>query len=287
MQPFLSIVVPAYNEEQRISRTLLAIDAYLSSRQFREILRAAGYVRESEGYEIIVADDGSKDATVRIVQGYINLLGNLRLIVNPENHGKGFVVRQGMLEARGKYRLFTDADNATPIEEVEKLLPYLKEAPKWKPHTDQAGLGSYDIAIGSIGLRESDVEQRESLLRVIAGKMGNWLIQLLVLWGIHDTQRGFKLFSAEAAQDVFKRLFLNRWSFDIEALAVARRLGYGIKEVPIRWFHDPQSRVTARAYLNVLLELFKIKWYLLTDKHRARGGRSGLSHPSARAGSSR
>lgn len=267
MQPFLSIIIPAYNEERRISKTILAIDKYVTSRQFREIMRQEGYLRDGEGYEILVVDDGSKDNTVSVVQKFTTLVRNLRVVANAENHGKGFVVRQGMMEAHGKYRLFTDADNSTPIEEAEKLLPYMKGV-SWRSVGAQNDFGAYDVAIGSIGLQESAVEKSEPILRVLAGKMGNWLIQIVAVWGIHDTQRGFKLFSAEAAENIFKRLILNRWSFDIEALAVSRKLGYKIKEVPIRWIHDPNSKVTAKAYVNVLLELFLIKWYLLTNKHR-------------------
>lgn len=266
LQPFLSIVIPAYNEEKRIAGTLLAIDKYVNSKRFKEILRAQNYLRDGEGYEILVVSDGSKDGTARVVEKFTTLIRNLRLCANMENHGKGYVVRQGMSEAKGLYRLFTDADNATPIEEVEKLFPYMKGV-EWQGSNVAKDTGAYDVAIGSIGLKESAVGKAEPLLRVVLGKMSNMLIQVVAVWGIHDTQRGFKLFTAQAARDIFSRLKIDRWAFDIEALAVSRKLRYRIKEVPISWFHDPDSRVTAGAYIKTLFELFKIKWLLVTGAH--------------------
>lgn len=267
MQPFLSIIIPAYNEEKRIANTLLVIDKYINAKRFKDILRAEGYLRDGEGYEIIVVSDGCKDRTAAIVGKFTTLVRNLRLIANTENHGKGYVVRQGMLEAKGLFRLFTDADNATPIEEIEKLLPYLKGV-KWHgggivPKDAKV----CDVVIGSIGLKESAVEKAEPMLRVVFGKMSNWLIQIVAVWGIHDTQRGFKLFTAKAAEDIFSRMFIDRWGFDIEALALARKLKYCIKEVPVHWIHDPDSRVTAGAYIKTFMELFKIKWLLITNAH--------------------
>ncbi|MDO8557748.1 MAG: glycosyltransferase family 2 protein [bacterium] len=263
--PFLSIVIPAYNEEKRIANTLLIVDKYVNSKRFKDILRSEGYVRDGEGYEIVVVSDGAKDNTVSIATKFTTLIRNLRLIANKENHGKGYVVRQGMMEAKGLYRLFTDADNATPIEEVEKLLPYLKGV-KWSVGTSK-DFSQYDVSIGSIGLKESSVGKAEPLLRVVLGKMANFLIQVVAVWGIHDTQRGFKLFTAQAAKDIFPRLRIDRWAFDIEALALARKLNYRIKEVPVRWFHDPDSKVTASAYIKTLFELFRIKWLLITNAH--------------------
>ena len=265
-QPFLSIIIPAYNEERRIASTLLAVDKYINAKRFKDILREEGYVRDGEGYEILVVSDGSKDTTVKIVERFTTLIRNLRLIANEKNHGKGYVVRQGMLEARGLFRLFTDADNATPIEEVEKLLTYMKGA-KWRGTGTAKDAGAYDVAIASIGLKESAVERSEALLRVLLGKMSNWLIQIVAVWGIHDTQRGFKLFTQEAAKDIFSRLYIDRWGFDIEALAVSRKLGYHIKEVPVHWIHNPDSKVGPGAYLKTFWELFRIKWLLITNAH--------------------
>ena len=248
-KPLLSVVIPAYNEEKRIGSTLEAIDSYLAAQQYAS--------------EVLVVIDGASDGTGNVVRGYQEKMSNLRLIDNPENHGKGYVVRQGMLEAKGELRLFTDADNATPIEEVEKLLNFIKH-----PRAADDDQHVYDIVIGSIGLPESKVEKGESGIRQLAGRMANLLIQIVVLPGIHDTQRGFKLFTAASADDIFSRLTINRWGFDIEALAVARKLKYRIKEVPIRWIHNEMSAVGAGAYLNTLLDLLRIRIGLWSGKYR-------------------
>jgi len=244
--PFLSVVIPAYNEEKRLGKTLLAVDKYLSEQSYSS--------------DVLVVSDGSKDGTARVAEDYAKLMRNLRVIANTENHGKGYVVRQGMLEAKGALRLFTDADNATPIEELEKLLPFMKE-------------GGYGVVIGSIGLKESQVEKSEGGIRALAGKLANLLIQIMVLPGIHDTQRGFKIFTAEAADAIFSRARIDRWGFDIEALALARKLRFKIKEVPIHWIHDPDSRVKASAYVNTLLDLARIRLGLWAGVYHIRGGK--------------
>lgn len=243
--PYLSVVVPAYNEEKRIGQTLIAVDKFLTDKGF--------------SFETLVVSDGSHDQTASIVEGYAKMMSHVRLLANKENHGKGHVVRQGMVEAHGTLRLFTDADNATPIEELDKLLPYIKQ---------ETGGGEYDVVIGSIGLKESEVEKGESGVRALAGKMANLLIQIMVLPGIHDTQRGFKLFTANAAQEIFSRCRIDRWGFDIEALAIARKMGYRIKEVPIRWIHQEGSKVKASAYINTLLDLLRIRIRLWTGVYR-------------------
>ncbi len=243
---FLSVIIPAYNEERRIGRTLQAVDAYLSKKPWQS--------------EILVVSDGSKDGTPAVVEGYQKLTKRLRFINNKENHGKGFVVRQGMLEAKGTLRLFTDADNATPIEELEKLLPWI--AIENVPEGISAHSGGHDVVIGSIGLKESAVEKSEQLFRVIAGKMANILIQVVLLPGIHDTQRGFKLFTADVAQRIFSVSRIDRWGFDMEALALAHAFRFKIKEVGVHWIHDPDSKVGGSAYAKTLVELFKIRAWL-------------------------
>lgn len=241
-RPFLSVIIPAYNEERRIGKTLEAVAGYLLTKPWQS--------------EVIVVSDGSTDKTVEVAQSFGVLHPFLRVIHNRDNHGKGYVVRQGMLEAKGELRLFTDADNATPIEELEKLLPHIKTS---------AAESQYDVVIGSIGLRESRVERAESIARVIAGKVGNLIIQTFAVPGIHDTQRGFKLFTAAAAEKIFPKARIDRWGFDVEALALARKFKFVVKEVAIRWIHDPESKVKASAYMQVLLEVFKIRWWLWTN----------------------
>lgn len=251
--PFLSVIIPAYNEERRIGRTLQAVDAYLAKKPW--------------SWEILVVSDGSTDGTVRVVEGYKNLIKNLRLIDNAENRGKGYVVRQGMHEARGALRLITDADNATPIEELEKLLPWIN-MPEESKGFISGWKGGYDVVIGSIGVKESQVEQGERASRKLVGLMANVLIQIVLLPGIRDTQRGFKLFTAQSAQKTFSPARITRWGWDMEVLALARKFKFRIKEVGIRWIHDPESKVTASAYFKTLFELFKIRWWLWIGSYK-------------------
>ena len=246
-KPFISIVIPAYNEERRIGKTLQAVDAYLSKKSWTS--------------EIVVVSDGSSDGTVNIVEGYQKLTKRIRLIANKENYGKGYGVRQGMTEAYGSLRLFTDADNATPIEEVEKLLPWINLTQENKFNVPE-NRGGYDVVIGSIGLKQSAVEKKEPIFRVLAGKGANVLIQLLILPGIHDTQRGFKLFTASAAEKIFPLCRIDKWGFDMEALALAFKFKFKVKEEGIRWIHDSESKVKASAYFKTLIELFKIRLWL-------------------------
>ncbi|MEA2113235.1 MAG: dolichyl-phosphate beta-glucosyltransferase [Patescibacteria group bacterium] len=239
---YLSIIIPAYNEEKRISNTLLAIDHYLSKQD---------YV-----YEIIVVNDGSKDKTAQIVGKFSRLVKNLRLIDNQENHGKGWVVKQGMLEAKGKYRLFMDADNATTIDHFEKMIPLFEEG--------------CQIVIGSRDKKDAKGAKQavpQSFLKRQLGNLGNILIQLVAVPGIWDTQCGFKAFTAKAAEDIFSRCKINRWGFDIEALALARKLNYRLRVIPVYWINNTDSRVSWKGYLNTFRELFKIKWNLIRKKY--------------------
>jgi len=234
----LSVVIPAYNEEKRIPATLQSLKEYFKDKDYE--------------YEILVVVDGAKDNTAQVVKDAN--IPNLKLIDNKENCGKGCVVRQGMLEAKGKYRLFMDADNATTIDHVEKMLPFFDEG--------------YDIVIASIAIKGAKVAHSEKFYKRIFGQMGNLFIQIMLVPGIKDTQRGFKIFTAKAAEDIFKRLTLDRWGFDFEALAVARKLGYKIKEVPINWKNDPKSLVTLGAYIKTLLEVVKVRLNLWEGEYK-------------------
>lgn len=238
--PHLSVIIPAYNEETRISKTLLEIDKYLSKQTYKS--------------EIIVVNDGSTDGTARVVEKFKNLIANLRFENNRENHGKGYVVRQGMLAARGDVRLFTDADNSTSIEHIEKM---------WQHFSEGA-----DVVIGSRDSKDaagaSQAVQQPFLKRLL-GNMANMLIQIVAVWGIWDTQNGFKAFTAKAAQDIFSRARINRWGFDIEALALARELKYRIAIIPVHWINDPATHVTLKGYINTFVELFKVRVNLWRD----------------------
>lgn len=225
----LSVVIPAYNEEKRLEKTLREIQHYLSS---------SGY-----SFEIIVIDDGSKDKTSCIVEKFNNII----LLKNEKNYGKGYSVRRGILKACFDYILFTDADLSTPIKEVEKLLYHLKD--------------NYNIAIGSRALKESKIISPPKKTREKAGKLFNVLVRWLLLPGIYDTQCGFKCFKKEAAKDIFSRAKICGFSFDVEALYLAKKLGYNIKEVPVIWENSLPSKVNILKHpLQMILELVKIKY---------------------------
>ncbi|MFH1611867.1 MAG: dolichyl-phosphate beta-glucosyltransferase [bacterium] len=241
-QIYLSVIIPAYKEEKNISSTLLAIDKYLSKQKY--------------AYEIIVVNDGSKDKTAAIVNKFKDLVKNLSLIDNPENHGKGYVVRQGMLSAKGEYRLFTDADNSTSIEHLDKVWLHFEKGA--------------DLVIGTRDKKDAAGAGQavpQSFLKRLLGNMGNVLIQVLAVWGIWDTQCGFKAMTAEATEDIFSRAIIDRWGFDIEMLALAKRLKYKIAIIPTYWVNRAESRVTLGGYLKTFSELFKIKWNLINGKY--------------------
>lgn len=230
----LSIVVPAYNEAERIGETLEAIAAFLNGRDQND--------------EVIVVDDGSEDQTAEVVDGYQHLFRNLRVVRSPRNVGKGHAVRQGMLVATGRYRLFTDADNSTDIGEFDRLMAAADQEPIMPA-----------VIIGSVALNESNVTVRQPGIRSQLGVLANRIIQWLILPGIQDTQRGFKVFTGEASDAVFRRCTSDGWAFDVEALAIARALGYHILEVPITWEHREDSRVQPSAYVSSMIDVFRIK----------------------------
>ncbi len=230
MGPELSVVIPAYNEEQRLRRHVPGIVDYLKSRNLR--------------FEIIVVDDGSKDGTAAVARTL-----PVRLISYQPNQGKGGAVKVGMLAAEGRYVLFTDADQSTPIQEVEKLLVKVREE-------------GYDVAIGSRAVAGARIEEAQAWYRVWASRIIRWARTLLLLRGIKDTQCGFKLMTREAAQTIFPRVTSRMAIFDVEMLVVAARAGYRIAEVPVRWIHDPDTRIpyNLRRAVAIWLELFRIKW---------------------------
>lgn len=236
---FLSVVMAAYNEEKRISGSLLDIDHYLSKQ---------GYA-----YEIIVVNDGSTDRTADIVKRFTNLIKNLKLIDNRQNRGKGYSIKQGMLVAQGEYRIYIDADNAISFEQLENFWPWLEKG--------------YDIVIGSIEVKGAKIEEHAAWYRRLLGKWSKYLIRLLAVWEIRDTQRAFKLFPAEAVKDIFPFLTIERWGFDIEILVIAKKRGYKIKELPVRWVNPAGSKVTLGSYWRTFKELLKIKWNLIRHRY--------------------
>ena len=229
-RPYLSVVIPAYNEEARLPATLERIASFLETRPYP--------------WEILVVDDGSRDKTPEVVRDF-GRDRPVRLLAS-DHQVKGGAVRQGMLDAAGEAILMTDADLCTPIEAVEALLRAVEEG--------------YDVAIGSRAVPGSVLTVRQPAYRELLGRGGNLLIQGLLLPGLHDTQCGFKLFRRHAAREVFRRSVMSGVSFDIEVLYLARRLGYRIKELPIHWSHQPGSKMRLiRDYGGTLRDLLTIR----------------------------
>ncbi len=241
----LSIVIAAYNEEKSIKDTLMDISGYLKKQDYSS--------------EIIVVNDGSKDKTSEIVSGLVSTFHNLKFIDNKVNKGKGSAIKQGMLEAKGKYCLFMDADNAISITHLDGFWPHIKEQ------------GSYDLVIGSIELEGSKKEEAytgfSKIYRNVFGKLSKYLVRALAVWEIHDTQRAFKLFTREAAEKIFPRQTIMRWGFDIEVLVIAKKQGFKIKELPVAWINPP-GRPTFMSYLNTLKELLQIKFNAIRGKYK-------------------
>lgn len=238
-KPYLSVIIPAYNEEKRIPTTLLDIDKYLSAKEY--------------SYEIIVVVAPSTDRTVEVVKRHCEIIKNLRMVALEKGYGKGHAVKMGMLEARGQYRVFTDADNSTTIDHFDHMVPYFKEG--------------YGVVICSRAMKGSKLTPAQPLYRQIPGKIGNLIIQILVAPGLWDTQCGFKGFSEDAVRDIFSRVTIDRWGFDVEVLALARKFGHRIKEIPVTWINDLESKVTAGAFISTLGDVFRIRMNLWLGKY--------------------
>lgn len=237
----LSVVIPAYNESKRLPRTLEEVSVYLS--------------RQSYDYEIIVANDGSKDSTAQTVRNFFGKINNLRLVDNEKNHGKGYIVRQGMMSAKGEYILFTDADNSTSIDQIEKMWPEFDNG--------------YDVVIGSRDIKGAVLDPPQPWIReIILGNAFKLFRKIVIgLWSIEDTQCGFKCFRQKVVKDVFPKCLINRFAFDPEMLLVAKKFNYKIKEIPISWKNDLASTVNLKGMIRMAFDLFKIKWNVLTCKY--------------------
>jgi len=234
--PYLSLVIPAYNEEERIVETLISINAYLKTQPW--------------SYEIIIVLNNCTDSTRTLVESFINddpaiIVIDLGMLKGQGNT-KGIAVTKGMLAAKGDVRIFTDADLATPITEIEKLINKSKDG--------------YDVVIGSRQVTGSIVDKSQVWYRVFLGRAGNFLIQALLLPGIKDTQCGCKLFLADAAKEIFKYTSISGWGFDIETLVIARSKGLNIIEIGIHWHDVDGSKVRAGAYFSTLKELLVLFW---------------------------
>jgi len=235
---YLSIVIPAYNEEDRIGTSLTKIYNFLKKRNY--------------DFEIIVVDDGSKDKTLNLLSEYSQNIPNLIVLKNESNQGKGFSVKKGVLNSKGDIILFTDADLSTPIGELDKLIYWLDEG--------------YPISIGSRDLPESQVNRHQAWYREFMGKIFNRIIRLILNLDYHDTQCGFKCFRNDAALEIFKGLRLCGFSFDVEMLFIAKHRGIKVKEVPIRWHNSPESKVKiVRDSSKMLWDILKLRFNNFKD----------------------
>ena len=243
VSPAVTIVIPAFNEAKRITKTLAATIAYFQGKNTLA--------------EILVCDDGSTDDTAGVVMRWAtenNARNTVKILRYDTNRGKGYAIRYGMLRAHGDFVLFMDADLATPIEEIEKLYAAIAR------HDNQC------VAIGSRTLKESQLLVRQPLYREILGKSFNKIVQLMAAPGIIDTQCGFKLFPRHVAQAIFSKCTLDGFSFDVEIIFLARKLGYYVAEIPVRWAHQegaaafPNARAYIRHGLRMLRDLPAIRW---------------------------
>jgi dolichyl-phosphate beta-glucosyltransferase len=243
--PDLSIVIPAYNEELRLPTTLDSIAAFLSSLGVET--------------EIIVVDDGSRDRTATVAESFRQKFASLRVLPNGVNRGKGYSVRHGMLEARGRNVLFTDADLSAPIEEAPKLLEALR---------------TYDVAIGSRALDRRLITVHESPFREFAGIVFNVIVRLTLRLPFVDTQCGFKAFRRERCQILFEQQRIERFGFDPELLYLARHHGLKTVEIPVRWAHSPATKINMlRDSIQMFLDVFVIRWNALRGRYAKHGHR--------------
>jgi glycosyltransferase involved in cell wall biosynthesis len=238
--PELSIIIPSYNEEARLPATLERIAAYVSASR-----------RETE---ILVVDDGSTDRTAAVAESFRGKLRSLRVLSNDVNRGKGFSVRHGMLEARGRIVLFTDADLSAPIEEADKLIE---------------ALTNNDLAIGSRALDRSLISVHESPFREFAGIVFNKIVRIILRLPFVDTQCGFKAFRRDRCQNIFEQQTIERFGFDPELLYLARHNKLRAVEIPVRWGHSPATKVSMlRDSVQMFLDVLIIRWNSIAGRYR-------------------
>jgi glycosyltransferase involved in cell wall biosynthesis len=241
VQPKYSIIVPAYNEHQRIGGTLEAVVAHVRQHRWSA--------------EVVVVDDGSSDGTPEIVSRFAAENPEVRLVQNSGNRGKGYAVRNGMLESHGAVLLFTDADLSAPISEASKLFAEIEKGA--------------DVAIGSRWLDSSLQYQRQPFKRQVMGRVFNLFVRMLLIFPYRDTQCGFKVFTRGAARRIFPLTRITRWGFDPELLYLAHTMGLKVAEVPVIWGHDEKSTLHPyRDGLHMGTDVLRIRWYSWSGKYK-------------------
>lgn len=249
VHPDLSIVIPAYNEELRLPATLERLAEYLPTLGLQT--------------EVLIVDDGSRDRTATVAGSFAAKISALRVLSNGTNHGKGYSVRHGMLEAAGELVLFTDADLSAPIEESDKLISALKNG--------------YDVAIGSRALNRSLISTHESLFREFAGIIFNKIVRVVLWLPFVDTQCGFKAFRRERCRIIFELQRIEGFGFDPELLYLARHYGLRAIEIPVRWGHSPDTKVSMlRDSFKMFIDIFVIRWNALSGKYARSRATSAL-----------
>ena len=247
-RPVYSIVIPTWNEASKGKE----MEEHLSS--IKDFFDKLG-----QAYEVVIVLDGPDDGTPELIQEKIAKIGmdNARVIKREENKGKGYTVREGLLAAEGQIRLFTDMDGATPITMFERMIPKFQEGA--------------DIVIGSRDLEESNVKIHQPLWKEWAGNTGNVLIQAMTgLWGVKDTQCGFKAFNEKSVKDIIPRATVNRWGIDFEILMMAKKLGYKVEQIPVEWLDKGESLVGLSGYFMTFRDLFKVKWNMIRGVYQLR-----------------
>lgn len=237
----LSVVIPAYNEEKRLPKTLRSINDYLS--------------RQSYDYEILVVDNGSTDKTADVVKNSKNEIKGLKYIEGSASRGKGFAVKKGIMAAKGDFRIFIDADNSTSIDQIEKMWPYFEKG--------------YGVVIGSRDVKGAVLDPPQPWIRKMILGEGFKLYRKLIigLWGVKDTQCGFKCFNGQAADQIFPKCKIDHFAFDPEVLFIAQKLGHKIKEIPVYWKNDLESKVNLKGMIKMAADLIKIRLNLIKGRY--------------------
>ncbi len=243
----ISIVIPAYNERERIEENLMHIYEHMQSL--------------SRSYEVIIVIDGSKDETAVLARTFADRIENLRIIENEINRGKGAVVRQGLLNAKGQIQCFLDADGSTSITHIDQALTLIG--------------GGADFVVGSRDIPGAEIAVSQPFLRELMGTMGNWMIRcVLGLWRFPDTQCGFKVMTREVSKKVVPLMVVDRFGYDFEMIVLAKKCGFQIEQMPVRWLNEEGSKVGGlfgpNGFVQVLIDLYKTRWRLWTNAYGLR-----------------